>query len=120
MSKRIKILIGILIIIIIAIIGWFTLEKLSKEVEVIFPIDNEEEAIAYVKSYSDIKDFIKTWSNSEHKVECGGYFVEDENIWEIICSATRRFPWQPALFDVFYVIDFKPDGTILYKGPGAI
>ncbi len=118
MDLKIKILIGVLVIGII-LIGGYLVFTTPKAVKVEFPIDSEEEAIAYAKTDPDVKRFIESCSTKGWKVNSWAYFIENENIWEVGFEAQSHF-WQPSVKDVFFVIRFKPDGTIISKGPGTI
>lgn len=110
--SKAKILVGILVVGVLVISGYLVFTTL-KPVKVEFPIDSKEEAIAYAKTDPDVKKFIESCSTKGWRVNSWAYFIENENIWEV------GFEAQPVK-DVFFVIRFKPDGTIISKGPSTI
>lgn len=118
MRLKIKRLIEILVIGII-LIGGYVILNIFQEIEIDFPIDSEKEAITYAKTDPDVKKFIESCSAEGWKVDSWAYFIDSENSWELGFEAQSHF-WQSSVKDVFFVIRFKPNGTIMSKGPGAI
>ena len=111
MNARIKILIGILMISIILICVYLIFNT-PKEVAVEFPIDSKEEAIFYVKTDPDVKEFIKEWSDQEFYKNTWAAWDSNNNVWEVGINpiSDKNTHW-----DFLFLIHFKPDGTIIDK-----
>ncbi len=92
---------------------------LEEPVTIGFPIDSEEEAITYAETDTDVQEFIEYVSTSGWQVIPNASFYEEQNVWEVIFNA-KAYPGRPEVNDVFFVIQIRPDGTIVSKGPGAI
>lgn len=114
MKSKIKILIGVLVIGIIPISGYFVLNA-PKEIKsaVEFPIDSKEEAIAYAKTNPDVKEFIKGWSDQEFYKNAWAAWDPNKNIWEVGINpiSDKNTHW-----DFLFLIHFKRDGTVIDKG----
>ena len=110
MDSKIRVLGGVLVIIVILISIWFFLE-FSKSVDIVFPIDSEQEAIAYARNDADVVAFIDDWSSRGFAMDIWAYYYEDIDEWIVSVNPVD-------VMDAGYVIKFKPDGMIIDKGWG--
>ncbi len=107
MDSKIKILFGVFVIGAVLIGGWLTSQQVFKQVKVEFPIDSEEEAIAYVKTIdASLKKSIEAFPK---QVGVWAAFDKENNVWEVGISPV-------GITDKLYLIRFHPDGTVIFKG----
>ena len=111
MNSKSKILVGILVVGVVLIGGYFLL-NMSKEAEIEFSIDSEEEAIAYAKTDPDVKEFIEI-----HSPIAEGYpeeyvsveYKPNEDIWVIWFYGLKQK-------GTSYSITFNQYGVVSSKG----
>lgn len=85
----------------------------EKSVEVEFPIDGEEEAIAYAKTDPDTKEFIKGWSVEEFNEHTFAVWDPNRRIWEVGINPITE---KDMHVEYLFLIHFESDGTIIDKG----
>lgn len=133
MKPRVKLFIGVVIIGIICLSAIPLFKAVSKQirlitetkdshkqVKVVFPIDTEEEAIAYAKTFPEVKKFIERWEKEGFKIRSSAWWYLEGNRWVVGFDPLPRFFWQDYIYDVSYEAHFKPDGTIISVHPRSI
>jgi len=123
-NKRIPTSIALIVILVLAVVvGSFAYGQYSKmqKVEaglvrvripkkVDFPIDTQEEAVAYAKKDVEVKSFIKEWIAEDSKIHFWADFNEANSLWEV-----GVYPGEEVM-DVWFEIHFDPQGNIIEKG----
>ena len=112
MNQKIRNLVVALLIGIALLLGTHLLAT-PKSIKIEFPIDSEEEAIAYAKTDSDVNGFIERCIDSGYEVTIHAHFNKNESLWEVVIAAQ-------SVKDLFFVVIFKPDGTVISKNYGKI
>ncbi|MBN2454347.1 hypothetical protein JXB11_02270 [Candidatus Woesearchaeota archaeon] len=109
MKRSFKLILGILILAFILLAVFSTPEK--EEATFDFPIETEEEALAYARQNPEVQGFIKGWSDEQFYEQSRATWDEASEVWEVVIN-----PIGEAHFDYLFLIVFYADGKVTHSG----